>query len=73
MVGPNGAGKSTLIKALAGLLAPLRGRMEGLAGARVAYMPQQGTLDCSFPATMLELTALGLWHETELRDRKSVM
>ena len=37
VVGPNGAGKSTLIKALAGLLAPLRGRMEGLAGARVAY------------------------------------
>ena len=55
MVGPNGAGKSTLIKALAGLLAPLRGRMEGLAGARVAYMSQQGTLDRSFPATVLEL------------------
>ena len=64
VVGPNGAGKSTLIKALAGLLAPLRGRMEGLAGARVAYMPQQGTLDRSFPATVLELAALGLWHET---------
>ena len=64
VVGPNGAGKSTLIKALAGLLAPLRGRMEGLAGARVAYMPQQGTLDRSVPATVLELAALGLWHET---------
>ncbi len=64
VVGPNGAGKSTLIKALAGLLKPLRGRIEGLARARVAYMPQQGTLERGFPATVFELAALGLWHET---------
>ena len=63
VVGPNGAGKSTLVKALAGLVRPLRGRIEGLAGLRVAYMPQQGTLERSFPATVFELAALGLWHE----------
>ena len=30
VVGPNGAGKSSLIKALAGVLAPLSGHIEGL-------------------------------------------
>ena len=30
VVGPNGAGKSTLIKALAGLLQPMQGHMDGL-------------------------------------------
>lgn len=41
VLGPNGAGKSTLLKGLAGLLKPLHGRLDGLSGHRVAYMPQQ--------------------------------
>ena len=64
VVGPNGAGKSTLIKALAGLLKPLGGRIDGLAGQRVAYLPQQATLERGFPISVGEFAALGLWHET---------
>ncbi|QTD45743.1 zinc ABC transporter ATP-binding protein AztA [Ottowia testudinis] len=64
VVGPNGAGKSTLIKALAGLLKPLGGRIDGLAGQRVAYLPQQATLERGFPITVGEFAAMGLWHET---------
>lgn len=63
VVGPNGAGKSTLIKALAGLLKPLGGRIDGLAGQRVAYLPQQATLERSFPISVAEFAAMGLWHE----------
>ena len=64
VVGPNGAGKSTLIKALAGLLKPLGGRIDGLAGQRVAYLPQQATLERGFPIGVGEFAAMGLWHET---------
>ena len=63
VVGPNGAGKSTLVKALAGLLRPLSGRIDGLAGVRVAYLPQQATLERSVPISVFEVAAMGLWHE----------
>lgn len=64
VVGPNGAGKSTLIKALAGLLRPIGGRIDGLAHERVAYLPQQASLERSFPIGVGEFAAMGLWHET---------
>ena len=63
IVGPNGAGKSTLLKALAGELRPLSGRIEGLAGRRVAYLPQAPQIDRSFPVTVQDLVQLGLWHQ----------
>ncbi len=63
VVGPNGAGKSTLLKAVAGALSPLEGRIE-IAGAgrgRVAYLPQAAEIDRSFPLTLYDLVAMGLW------------
>ncbi len=39
ITGPNGAGKTTLLRTLAGLLAPLRGKLERRPG-RAAYLPQ---------------------------------
>ena len=64
VVGPNGAGTSTLIKALAGLLTPIGGHIDGLAGQRVAYLPQQAALERGFPIGVGEFAAMGLWHET---------
>lgn len=63
VVGPNGGGKSTLLKGMAGLLAPLEGRIDGLAGRRVAYLPQHAEIDRSFPIRVIDLVAMGLWHE----------
>lgn len=63
VVGPNGAGKSTLIKALAGLVRPMQGHIAGLAGQRVAYLPQRDDMDHSFPITVADMVAMGLWHE----------
>lgn len=63
ILGPNGAGKSTLLKGLAGLLRPLRGRVDGLKGHRIAYMPQQASIDRGFPINVFDFVALGLWHE----------
>ena len=63
IVGPNGSGKSTLLKGLAGLLKPFGGKIVrgGFANRDVAYLPQAGELDLSFPATVRESVELGLW------------
>ena len=63
VIGPNGAGKSTLVKALAGLIHPIGGRIDGLRGQRVAYLPQQASLERGFPIRVGEFAAMGLWHE----------
>ena len=63
VVGPNGSGKSTLLKGITGILRPLGGRIErgGLRISQIAYLPQQAEIDRSFPITVLDLVALGLW------------
>lgn len=68
VVGPNGSGKSTLLKGLTGLLNPLGGRLErgGLKTSHLAYLPQQAEIDRSFPITVLDTVALGLWQRLGL-------
>ncbi|MEO1706010.1 MAG: zinc ABC transporter ATP-binding protein AztA, partial [Pseudomonadota bacterium] len=65
IVGPNGAGKSTLLKGVTGALAPLEGRvaLSGITRDEIAYLPQQSDIDRSFPVTVLEIVAMGLWRE----------
>jgi zinc/manganese transport system ATP-binding protein len=65
VVGPNGSGKSTLLKGITGMLHPLGGRIDrgGLKTSRIAYLPQQAEIDRSFPITVLDTVALGLWHQ----------
>jgi zinc/manganese transport system ATP-binding protein len=63
VVGPNGAGKSTLLKGIVGELRPMQGRVElsGVKRENVAYLPQQSTLDSSFPIVIHDFVAMGLW------------
>lgn len=65
IVGPNGAGKSTLLKGMTGTLAPLAGRIAfaGISRDDIAYLPQQSDIDRSFPLTVVDLVAMGLWRE----------
>ncbi|QEW23250.1 Iron(3+)-hydroxamate import ATP-binding protein FhuC (plasmid) [Paracoccaceae bacterium] len=66
IVGPNGAGKSTLLKGVMGTLAPLEGKvlLRNVARDDIAYLPQQSDIDRSFPLSVLDLVAMGLWRET---------
>lgn len=63
IVGPNGSGKSTLLKGIVGALKPLEGKIEidSATRRRMAYLPQQALIDRSFPITVEDFVALGLW------------
>ena len=62
IVGPNGAGKSTLMKGIVGVLRPLEGRI-AVSKTRIAYLPQQAEIDRTFPVSVRDLVAMGLWAE----------
>ena len=61
--GPNGAGKSTLLKGLVGLIKPLSGSIawQNVRPQDIAYLPQSADVDRSFPISVQELVAMGLW------------
>lgn len=62
VVGPNGAGKSTLLKGIVGEIRPLDGSVEaGPRSGTIAYLPQAAEIDRSFPLSVLDLVAMGLW------------
>ncbi|GGF77114.1 ABC transporter ATP-binding protein [Azorhizobium oxalatiphilum] len=66
--GPNGAGKSTLMKAISGALKPLHGSIErgGLDPRDIAYLPQSAEIDRSFPISVYDMVAMGLWRRAGL-------
>lgn len=66
VVGPNGAGKSSLLKGIAGELQPMQGalRLHGIERRDIAYLTQQSALDLSFPLSVFDLVAMGLWKQT---------
>lgn len=80
LVGPNGAGKSTLLKGIVGEADILAGRIErhGATGVDVAYLPQQAEIDRTFPITVADFAAMGLWRRLGVwrrvgrRDREGV-
>jgi manganese/zinc/iron transport system ATP- binding protein len=65
IVGPNGAGKSTLLKAALGLIPRLAGEVRFFGAPlaavrrRVGYLPQRAAVEWDFPATALDVAAMG--------------
>jgi manganese/zinc/iron transport system ATP- binding protein len=65
VVGPNGAGKSTLLKAALGLVPRLAGEVRFFGAPlsavrrRVGFLPQRAAVDWDFPATALDVAAMG--------------
>ncbi len=84
VIGPNGSGKSTLLHGIAGLMRPLRGRIEvGGRSARVgvsdvAYVLQSTRIHEHLPVTVKEVVTMGRYaHRGPFRplrrsDRASV-
>ena len=68
LVGPNGAGKTTLLKGIVGALRPLAGKIElGRVRVRdIGYLPQAAEIDRSFPISVYDLVAMGLWRSAGL-------
>ena len=68
VVGPNGAGKSTLFKGVVGVIKPLAGRIErnGVRTEDIAYLPQVAEIDRTFPISVYDMVAMGLWRRKGL-------
>ena len=68
VVGPNGAGKSTLFKGIVGVLKPLAGGIDlcGLRARDIAYLPQIAEIDRTFPISVYDMVAMGLWRQAGL-------
>ncbi|WP_018152856.1 metal ABC transporter ATP-binding protein [Leeia oryzae] len=66
IIGPNGAGKSTLLKAIVGLMPTPDGMVRfGKHKAKdIAYLPQQASIDRSFPISVLDTVLLGNWQHS---------
>ncbi len=69
VIGPNGAGKTTLIKAMLGLIKPVTGAVRFLGSGnnihmlkkRIGYVPQSGSVDWDFPATVQDVVLMGCY------------
>jgi zinc/manganese transport system ATP-binding protein len=61
VVGPNGAGKSTLLKIISNLITPNKGTVIWKNPLKLAYLPQHSLLDRSFPLTVFDIVAMGMW------------
>lgn len=77
IVGPNGAGKSTLLKAALGIIPALSGEISSFGMPldsvrdRIAYVPQRASVDWDFPASVLDVVLMGLYHRVGLLGRLS--
>jgi len=59
VIGPNGGGKTTLIKTILGILPKLSGEIVTAQGLRIGYLPQQTTIDRSFPISARDVVCSG--------------
>lgn len=63
IIGPNGGGKTSLIKAILGLIKPVKGSIRhSLHTSEIGYLPQGSNVDDYFPITVREVIESGLEH-----------
>ena len=62
ITGENGSGKSTLLKTLAGLIPPSMGHF-CVHSSEIALLPQQQSVDRTFPLTVRDIVMMGCWQQ----------
>ncbi len=82
VIGPNGSGKTTMLKAIMGLIEPASGYVKLFSKSldevrqRISYVPQRGTVDWDFPATVFDVVLMGrykpknLFRRTKRQDKE---
>jgi manganese/zinc/iron transport system ATP- binding protein len=69
IVGANGSGKSTLLKAIMQIIPYQKGEIQIFGQPiekvrkRIAYLPQRSSVDWDFPASVLDVVLMGLYHK----------
>ncbi len=72
VIGPNGGGKTTLLKAILGLLTPIRGEVVFHSSMtegnhhRIGYLPQINNIDRKFPISVSEVVKSGLMSKKKI-------
>jgi zinc transport system ATP-binding protein len=72
VIGPNGGGKTTLLKAILGLIKPMRGRIifrkdMDIQKKPIGYLPQVKHLDRNFPITVFEVVRSGSLMQNKMK------
>ena len=75
IIGPNGAGKSTLMKALMGVISIHSGKIDfwgkplSEVRQKISYVPQRGSVDWDFPASVFDVVMMGRYGKLGLFKR----
>jgi ABC-type Mn2+/Zn2+ transport system ATPase subunit len=71
LLGPSGSGKTTLLKIITGLIKPWHGSITFGNNSStyshkiiIGYVPQVESVDWSFPVTVREVVAMGIWNQS---------
>jgi zinc transport system ATP-binding protein len=72
VIGPNGGGKTTLVKAILGLVKPVRGSIQLFFDkGSIGYMPQISRFDTKFPISVFDVVLSGLAGKDKLFGKSS--
>lgn len=73
IIGPNGGGKTTLVKAMLGLINPIKGKIINHMSSKnpIGYLPQINNIDSRFPISVTQVVLSGFMDPDKLVKRFS--
>lgn len=71
IVGPNGCGKTTILKAMLGMLRPMKGSVRRDNSVKLGYVPQRQFIDEVYPLNVMEVALMGRYSLISVFGRPS--